>query len=58
MLQDMLGIEMQYTKLPSRQSDQKVFVADIKKIRDRIGWVPNVSAREGIASMIDWVKRR
>lgn len=56
-LEDMLGIEMQYTKLPQRQSDQKVFVADIKKIKEHIGWVPNVSAREGVASMIEWVKQ-
>lgn len=57
MLEDLLGVEMQYTKLPPRQSDQKVFVADIKKIKDRIGWVPKVSAREGVASMIEWVKQ-
>lgn len=57
MLEGMLGIEMQYTKLPPRQSDQKVFVADIKKIKERIGWVPKVSAREGVASMIEWVKQ-
>ena len=57
MLEDMLGIELQYTKLPPRQSDQKVFVADIKKIKERIGWVPKVSAREGVASMIEWVKQ-
>lgn len=57
MLEDMLGIEMQYTKLPPRQSDQKVFVADIKKVRERIGWSPKVSARDGVASMIEWVRQ-
>lgn len=56
MLDDMLGIEMQYTKLPPRQNDQKVFVADIKKVKERIGWVPKVSAEEGVALMIEWVK--
>lgn len=57
MLEDMLGIKMQYTKLPPRQSDQKVFVADIKKIKERIGWTPKVSAKEGVASMIEWVRQ-
>lgn len=57
MLEDMLGIRMQYTMLPPRQSDQKVFVADIRKIQERIGWVPKISAREGVASMIEWVKQ-
>lgn len=57
MLEDMLGIEMRYTKLPPRQSDQKVFVADIKKIKEWIGWIPQISAREGVASMIEWVQQ-
>lgn len=56
MLNDILGIKMEYTQLPPRQSDQKVFVADITKINNAIGWKPKVSAREGVTAMIDWVK--
>jgi len=56
LLEDILGIKMEYTVLPPRQSDQKVFVADTKKIRDKIGWVPQVSAREGVTAMVDWVR--
>lgn len=56
MLNDMLGIRMEYTQLPPRVSDQKVFVADIKKINERIGWRPKVTAREGIERMVEWVK--
>ena len=52
----MLNIKMQYTQLAPRQSDQKVFVADISKIKSKIGWEPKVTAREGVAKMIDWVK--
>ena len=55
-LEDIFGIEMKYTKLPPRQSDQKVFVADITKINKKTGWSPKVSAREGILSMVEWVK--
>ena len=55
-LNEMLGIEMKYTKLPWRLSDQKVFVADITKIKNDIGWEPKISARDGISKMIDWVK--
>ena len=36
--------------------DQKVFVADIEKIHSRIGWMPQVSAREGVEAMVQWVK--
>jgi len=31
-------------------------VADIQKIHDRIGWMPQVSAREGVEAMVHWVK--
>ncbi|MCR5142842.1 MAG: GDP-mannose 4,6-dehydratase [Ruminococcus sp.] len=56
MLEGLLGIKLKYTKLPPRASDQKVFVADTKKIRDAIGWEPKVSALEGVSAMIDWIK--
>ena len=57
MLNDMLGIKMEYTQLPPRQSDQKIFVADITKIKEKIGWEPKVSAEEGVSKMIEWVKK-
>lgn len=56
MLNGMLDIKMKYEQFPVRQSDQKVFVADITKIQERIGWKPQVTAQQGVASMIDWVK--
>lgn len=56
MLNEMLGIKMKYTQLPVRCSDQKVFVADTTKIQSKIGWIPKVTAREGIEKMINWVK--
>lgn len=56
MLDGMLGIKMEYEQLPVRQSDQKVFVADITKIQQRLGWKPQVTARQGVESMIEWVK--
>lgn len=57
MLEGMLDIKLEYTKLPPRQSDQKVFVADICKIKSRIGWEPKVSAKDGVFRMIEWVKQ-
>lgn len=56
LLNEMLGIKMEYTQLPPRQSDQKVFVADITKITNTIGWRPQVSSKEGVLAMVDWVK--
>lgn len=56
MLENILGINMEYTKLPPRQSDQKVFVADITKIKNKIGWEPKITAFEGVSKMLEWVK--
>lgn len=55
-LNEHLGIELDYTKLPPRESDQKVFVADTTKIRKAIGWTPKVDSKAGVTSMVDWVK--
>jgi len=32
-----------------------VFVADLTKARELIGWEPKVSKEEGIRKMIEWV---
>lgn len=54
LLNELLDIKMEYKMLPPRQSDQKVFVADISKIKDAIGWEPKVSAKDGIIEMLKW----
>ena len=55
MLEEELKIEMRFTRSPVRESDQRVFVADIAKARQRLGWRPSVRARDGILSMLEWV---
>lgn len=57
MLDELMGIKMEYAQIPPRLSDQKVFVADISKIKNAIGWEPKITSREGITKMIEWVKR-
>lgn len=56
MLENKLGIKMEYKQLPWRESDQKVFVADIEKAKRIIGWEPKVSAEDGISRMLDWLR--
>lgn len=56
MLNKFLGIQMEYIQLPPRQSDQKIFVANTKKIYNKIGWKPKVSAFEGVEDMVRWVR--
>lgn len=55
-LEKELGIKMEYKRLPWRESDQKVFVADNAKITEFTGWKPQVSYAEGIRSMLTWLR--
>lgn len=57
LLENMSNVKLKYTKLPVRESDQRVFVADITKARHLLGWQPLVSASEGVARMFEWVKQ-
>lgn len=57
-LNEKLGIKMRYTQLPPRVSDQKVFVADITKVSEAIGWKPQVTAKSGLGKMIQWTGER
>lgn len=55
-LEEELGIKMIYRNLPPRESDQRVFVADISKAKKLLNWTPKVSREEGIRLMLEWVK--
>jgi CDP-paratose 2-epimerase len=55
-LEQTLNINLNYIKLPNRDSDQKVFVADIGKAQKLLGWSPKVTKEEGINKMIAWVE--
>ena len=55
-LENELDIKMIYSQLPQRVSDQKVFIADISKAKNLIGWEPKVSLEQGIRKLIKWIK--
>jgi CDP-paratose 2-epimerase len=55
-LEKELDIKMDYKQLPVRESDQKVFVSDLTKVKELIGWAPRVSKENGVRKMIEWVR--
>jgi len=57
-LEKELNVKMEYIELPVRESDQKIFVADLTKAKEFIGWEPKVSKEEGIRKMIEWVSNQ
>jgi CDP-paratose 2-epimerase len=56
-LEHRLGIKLNYTHLPWRQSDQKFFVADNDKAAKLLQWVPKTSKESGIQDTITWESR-
>lgn len=56
-LEKELNVKLNYTQLPPRESDQKIFVADIKKANEIFEWKPQISKEEGIRKMLTWVDR-
>jgi len=55
LLEQIANIKLSYTKLPVRESDQRVFVSDLAKAKKVLNWQPVVSAQEGVARMVEWV---
>ncbi|MBW4889889.1 GDP-mannose 4,6-dehydratase [Mucilaginibacter sp. HMF5004] len=54
-LETVLDVKMDFVKLPVRQSDQKVYVADISKALNTFGWKPQISSKDALKQMINWV---
>ncbi len=54
LLEELLDVELKFTRTPPRESDQQVFVADIGRAQKAFGWKPQVSARAGIEKMLQW----
>ena len=50
-----LNIEMKFTRLPERESDQLLFVADNTGINRQTGWKPRVSSDQGLSKMLQWL---
>lgn len=58
LLQNEIGQPLHYRQLPPRESDQRVFVADISKATALLGgWQPQVSAASGVSKMLAWVSQ-
>ncbi|MCI0340535.1 MAG: GDP-mannose 4,6-dehydratase [Planctomycetales bacterium] len=47
-----LGVKLAYRRIAPRASDQRVFVADSRKARRRLGWAPRIAVREGLRRLL------
>lgn len=56
LLESLVGVPLEFKRLPPRESDQRVFVADIAKAGRLLNWRPSVSNQDGVARMLEWVR--
>ena len=57
LLERRLDLQLHYTHLPWRQSDQKFFVADNGKAEQFLKWSPTMSKGQGIEDVLRWESR-
>lgn len=55
LLAELAGRPVPVTYGPWRPGDQRVFIADIRRAAERLGWRPRISPREGIRKLYEWV---
>ncbi len=55
LLEQLAGRTVEVNYGPWRPGDQRVFVADIQRAAERLGWRPRVSPQEGIHRLYEWV---
>jgi CDP-paratose 2-epimerase len=56
-LENEISNKLEYINLKPRESDQRVFVSDLTKIKKYIGWKPSIDKKDGIIKMLQWVKQ-
>ncbi len=54
-LEELFGRPIPVTHSDWRPGDQPVYISDISKIKQELGWVPQVSVREGIGRLFEWM---
>jgi len=56
-LAEMLNMgEVIFSSGPARKSDQRVFVADVRKATKLLEWSPKVNVLHGLERMLEWIK--
>ncbi len=55
-LEILLGKKIPVSHGDWRPGDQHIFVSDISKMKEEIGWEPHVGPKEGIKRLVEWTK--
>lgn len=52
---ELVGVTAQTNSGPSRPSDQKIFVSDISRAKELLGWAPRIPVADGLRSLASWL---
>ena len=55
LLESLLGKPIEVSWSDWRSGDQRVFIANIQRAKERLGWHPQISPTEGISDLYEWV---
>ena len=55
-LEKLVGHPIPVAKGDWRPGDQAVYISDIRKAENELGWTPEVTPVEGISRLFNWVK--
>ncbi|MCA9954189.1 MAG: GDP-mannose 4,6-dehydratase, partial [Anaerolineales bacterium] len=55
LLAELAGHDVPVNRSAWRPGDQRVFIADVRKIANQLGWQPTISPQEGIRDLYAWV---
>lgn len=56
-LEKTFSIQLNVKKLPWRQSDQKIFIANTAKAKQYFDWRPTIDKWDGLLQVINWTKQ-
>jgi CDP-paratose 2-epimerase len=55
-LEKFTGNEPRVAFADARPHDQKVYISDIRKAKDRLRWEPRIGPSIGVKRLVSWVK--
>jgi len=56
MLEKLLGRPIPFSRNDWRPGDQPVYISNIDKIKNELGWQPQIGVQEGITRLFEWIR--
>ena len=56
LLEKLLGRKIPVTHADWRPGDQRIYVSDIRKAAQELGWRPQISVEEGVTRLFTWIR--